>query len=243
MPDHFKEFELVGTYMRETRESIIARNHQEKRDAVAEQTTPIRALCVVVNTSINDVLRENAMLRAQAEKMEHELEVWCGGATLPEVGRYYAIYNSVLGIPGCRGAFWGDDLDCTEVDRELLATHGVVGTETHSPGHFLPFRYLGAHAEEYVQQQRNGFPCEHFVDRKHSFAAPYLGATLDFDHDAEECPSMYTEDGLAVVHIRQIDLHRVWPLDEGTSEVHPTGAEGVYGQLPKWLAWYKKTRA
>lgn len=238
MPHHFDDFKISGTYMCETRSSVIARKHKAARNAV--ESLPLRALCVVVDTNVNDVLAENARLRAQVEVMDRELEIWCGGAIVPEVGCHYSIDTSVLSCPGFRAAFWADSLNSEDIGPGVLAAHGVVATDTHKPHWRLAFRYLGAETSTYTRQATSYRKCEHFLDRMHRFAAPFLGAEIDYDCDADECPDMYTEEGHAVVEIRQTHLHSIGRLDDGEDEVRPTGARGVEGGLPAWLAWYKR---
>ena len=214
--------------------------HKAARAAVKELTTPLRALAVILDTSIGDVLVENAGLRAQVESMERELEIWSGGATVPEIGRYYFIHNLVISEPGFHGAFWHENLEPPELDRAMLAAHNITPTDTHTPSHLIAFRYLGAHASGHVEQATRWRPCEAFLDREHSFAAPFLGETVESEYGADECPGMFSDDGMAVVHIRQMFLHHVHPLDAGEDYVRPTGADGTFGGLPKWLAWRRK---
>jgi len=220
--------------------SVVSRANKARRDDDNERSAPLRALSVVLDHRIGDVLAENARLRDQVEKTEHELEVWCGGATAPEVGRYYGIDSSILGPPGFRAAFWGDCLDSTHISQSLLSANNVRPTETHVPSTSLAFRYIGAYDDEYIQQRTQWRDLETYLDRVFRFEVPFIGDSLDFDHDATECPSLYTDEGLAIVEIRQVHLHHVRRMDDGEDEVRPTGAPGRFGELPRWLVWYKK---
>ena len=199
--------------------------------------TTVSALAVVLNARVNDVLAEHTQLRARIAALEEEVEVWSAGAAVPEVGRYYEIESSVLAPPGCCGANWHECLDDAEVDRAVLAQHGIVSTPTRWLRSELAFRYLGSEDSEWTRWRKPEEPFQNFFDREHAFAAPYLGTTMDREHDPEDCPAVYTDDGLAIVFLRQRFLHDVRPLDEGGGQVLLTGAEGTYGSVPKWLAW------
>ena len=202
----------------------------------------VSALAVVLNARVNDVLAEHARLRARIAALEEEVEVWSAGAAVPEVGRYYAIDSSVLAFSGgCCGANWHGCLDDTDVDIMALAQHGIVSTPTHRLRSELAFRYLGSKDTEWIKPRKPEEPFQNFFDREHAFAAPYLGTTMDREHDPEECPAVYTDDGLAIVFLRQRFLHDVHPLDENGGQVLMTGAEGTYGGVPKWLAWQSTT--
>ena len=204
----------------------------------APNASTVSALAVVLNSSVNDVLKEHAQLRARIKALEEEVEIWSAGAAAPKVGRYYAIDSCVLGSPGFCGANWHECLNDTDVDHAMLAQHGIVSTPVRRLRSELAFRYLGSKYSEWIKPRRKHEPFENFFDREHAFAAPYLGTTMDRELDPEECPAIYTDDGLAIVHIRQRFLHDVRPLDEDGGEVLMTGAEGTYGDVPKWLAWW-----